>query len=77
MSYLNARDSNICKQLEILYVCKSKVGEKKNTQLLLKSYDLGVKHRIFFKVLCSLVLQTVNVCCIKNTLLGTISLQNL
>lgn len=47
------------------------------TQLLLKSYDLGVKHRIFFKVLCSLVLQTVNVCCIKNTLLGTISLQNL
>lgn len=29
MSYLNARDSNICKHLEILYVCKSKVGEKK------------------------------------------------
>lgn len=28
MSYLNARDSNICKQLEILSVCKSKVDVK-------------------------------------------------
>lgn len=28
MSYLNARDSNICKQLEILYVCNSKVDAK-------------------------------------------------
>lgn len=28
MSYLNARDSNICKQLEILYVCKAKVNVK-------------------------------------------------
>lgn len=54
-------------------MCVSLKWMQKYTQPLVKSYDLGVKHSIYFKALCIPVLQTVNTHCIKNTLLGTIS----
>lgn len=72
MSYLNARDSNICKQLEILSVCKSKVDVKIYTTsfkiIWFSSQTLHIFLRLYIKLL-----QVVNIHCIKNTFLGTIS----
>lgn len=46
---------------------------QKYTQAIVKSYDLGVKHNIFFMALGIPILQTVIRHCTKKTLLCTIS----